>query len=173
MALRNPGKPGAGQAGKGKAAGIGLRLAAALTAFALTAGCATQVRHHGYAPDDSALAQIQIGRDTRETVAAAIGRPSTAGVLGESGWYYVGSRWEHFGPRPPVEVEREVVAISFDGRGRVANVERFGLEQGEVVPLSRRITESQIRGEGLVTQLLRNVGRVSAADFVDDGRRPR
>lgn len=152
------------RAGTALRGGTGLRLMLAAGALALLAGCATQVRHHGYAPDDAALAQIQVGRDTRETVAAAIGRPSTAGILADSGWYYVGSRWERFGPREPVEVEREVVAIRFDDRGRVANVERFGLEEGEVVPLSRRVTDDQIRGQGLVQQLLRNVGRFTAAD---------
>lgn len=140
---------------------------AAAAVVALLSGCATQVRHHGYAPDDAALAQIQVGRDTRETVAAAIGRPSTAGVLNDGGWYYVGSRWERFGPRPPVEVEREVVAINFDSRGRVANIERFGLAEGEVVPLSRRVTDSQVQGMGLAQQLLRNLGRFTAAQFFD------
>lgn len=140
---------------------------AAAAVVALLSGCATQVRHHGYAPDDAALAQIQVGRDTRETVAAAIGRPSTAGVLNDGGWYYVGSRWERFGPRPPVEVEREVVAINFDSRGRVANIERFGLAEGEVVPLSRRVTEDRIQGVTLIAQLLRNIGQFTADQVFD------
>lgn len=147
---------------------VGLRAGLALGMCVLVAtGCSTQVRHHGYAPDDAALAQIQVGRDTRETVAAAIGRPSSAGVLSDGGWYYVGSRWEQFAHRPPVEVSREVVAISFDGRGRVANIERFGLEDGETVPLSRRVTESQIGGTTLIQQMLRNVGRFTADQFID------
>lgn len=145
----------------------GWRLAVAAGVLVLLAGCTTQVRHHGYAPDDAALAELQIGRDTRETVAAAIGRPGTAGVLSDSGWYYVGSRFESIGPRLPVEVDRQVVALSFDSGGRLANIERFGLEQGEVVPLSRRITDTNIQGTGLITQLLRNIGRFGpAADGV-------
>jgi outer membrane protein assembly factor BamE (lipoprotein component of BamABCDE complex) len=133
-------------------------LAASVLVAALS-GCSTQVRHHGYAPDDAALAQLQVGRDTRETVAAAIGRPGTSGVLSDGGWYYVGSRWESRGVRLPVEVDREVVALSFDQSGRLSNVERFGLEQGQMVPLSRRVTESTVDGQGLIDQLLRNVGR--------------
>ena len=139
-----------------------------MAALALAlAACSPQVRHHGYAPNEAALAQLAIGTDTRETVAAAIGRPSTAGVLTDSGWFYIGSRWEQSGVRPPVEVEREVVAITFDAAGRVANIERFGLADGEVVALSRRVTDSQIQGTTLVRQLLRNIGRFTADQFID------
>ena len=146
---------------------VAVRAALAAAALAALAGCSTQVRHHGYAPDELALSEIQVGRDNRETVAAAIGRPSAQGVLTDSGWFYVGSRWEQFAYRPPVEVEREVVAISFDARGTVANIERFGLEDGQVVPLSRRVTDSQVQGMGLAQQLMRNLGRFTAAQFFD------
>ena len=154
-----------GQARTGRAL-TALALSAAVAVAAL-AGCTTQVRHHGYAPDEMALSELQIGRDDRETVAAAIGRPGTLGVLTDSGWYYVGSRWEQFAHRPPVEVDREVVALSFDQRGTLANVERFGLQDGEVVTLSRRVTDTQVAGVGLVSQLLRNLGRVTAGQFFD------
>ena len=57
------------------------------------------------------LDQITVGVDTPETVASAIGRPSTAGVLTDSGWYYVESRFRAYGVRERKEIEREVVAI--------------------------------------------------------------
>jgi outer membrane protein assembly factor BamE (lipoprotein component of BamABCDE complex) len=147
----------------------GLRVLAAASLLAVLAGCTTQVRHHGYAPDDQTLAQLQVGRDTRDTVAAAIGRPGTAGVLTDGGWYYVGSRWESRGIRLPVEVEREVVALSFDQGGRLSNVERFGLEQGQMVPLSRRVTEGSMPEQSLIDQLLRNIGRFAPGDGAATG----
>ena len=148
--------------------GTGRRLALACVAVAALslAGCATQVRHHGYAPNDAALSAIATG-DSRETVAAAVGRPSTQGLISGGDWFYVGSRWEQFAHRRPVEVDREVVAIRFDANDRVTNIERFGLEDGQVVTLSRRVTETTIRGEGLISQLLRNVGRFTADQFVN------
>lgn len=153
---------------RGRATGRRIALAIGLCGGLLAAaGCTTLVQHHGYAPDDAELARISVGQDTRDTVAAAIGRPSSSGVLSDGGWYYVGSRWERFGPRLPREVEREVVAISFDPAGRVSNIERFGLDDGEVVALSRRVTDSQIDGTTLLQQLLRNVGRFTADQFVD------
>ena len=157
--------------GRGRRAGSGLGpVRAALSAVllaAVLAGCSTQVRHHGYAPDDAALGALQIGTDTRETVASAVGRPGTMGVLSDSDWYYVGSRWEQFAHRPPVEVEREVVALRFDSAGRLSNIERFGLQDGQVVPLSRRVTEDRIQGVTLIAQLLRNVGQFTADQVFD------
>jgi len=133
----------------------------------MAAACAPVYRNHGYIPTDEDLAQVRVGNSTREDVAASIGRPSSAGVLEGSGWYYVGSRWKHLGARAPEEIDRQVVAISFDGKGVVRNVERFGLEQGRVVTLSRRVTETNIRGIGLVRQLLGSIGRVSADQLLD------
>jgi outer membrane protein assembly factor BamE (lipoprotein component of BamABCDE complex) len=140
----------------------------ALTAvFALAlAGCSPVMRFHGYAPDDGLLADIEIGRDTRETVAEKIGRPGLTGVMEGSAWYYVQSDWRHEGWRPPVEVKREVVTISFDGGGRVSNIERFGLEQGEVVALSRRVTSPGLTSGTILRQLFSNIGQFNPAQML-------
>ncbi len=141
---------------------MGLALAAGFMA-----GCSPQVRFHGFAPDEGQLAAIEVGRATRADVAEAIGRPSTTGAFDDSAWFYVASRWEQRPPRPSVEVERDMVAISFDARGVVSNIERFGLEDGQVVALSRRVTESSVRPQTLLRQIFRNVGRFQAEDIID------
>lgn len=144
----------------------GARHAALGLAIVAVVACAPVYRNHGYAPEDSALAQIAVGRDTRETVAEIVGRPSAAGLLNDEGWYYVQSRYRHFGARKPEEVQRQVVAISFTPNGVVENVERFGLEDGRVVPLSRRVTKSNIKGVSLIGQLLGNIGQFRADQFI-------
>jgi outer membrane protein assembly factor BamE (lipoprotein component of BamABCDE complex) len=135
-------------------------VAVAVTLVALAA-CSAVYRDHGYVPNDRELAQIQVGVDTRESVQEAIGTPGTHGLLTGSGWYYVRSRFKHFAYNPPEEIDREVVAISFDGRGKVENIERFGLENGQVVVLSRRVTETNIKGVSFLKQLFRNIGRIT------------
>lgn len=138
-------------------------LAAGLLAMA---ACAPIERNHGYVPAESELATVEVGRDTRETVAEKVGRPTASGLLNDEGWYYVQSRYRTFGPRQPEEIDRQVVAISFNAAGRVTNVERFGLEEGRVVALSRRVTETNIRGVSFVRQLLSGFGRLRAEDLV-------
>lgn len=147
-------------------AGFGMR-AVLLGLICLTlAACSAVYRNHGYAPTEDELAGITVGRDTRESVAEAIGRPSAGGLMADSGWYYVQSRWRHYGVRAPEEIERQVVAVSFNANGVVENVERFGLEQGRVVPLSRRITESNVKGLGVIQQLLGNLGNFNPGQFL-------
>lgn len=130
------------------------------------AACSPVQRFHGYAPDDIMLAEVEVARDTRETVAEKIGRPNLMGVMEGSDWYYVQSDWVQEGWRAPVEVRREVVKISFDAGGRVANVERFGLEDGEVVALSRRVTSTGPTGVTLLRQLLSNFGQFNPAQML-------
>ncbi|NUB43233.1 outer membrane protein assembly factor BamE [Fertoebacter nigrum] len=156
--------------GNGTGAGRLARRARNLTlglAVMLAVACSPVFRNHGYAPEDTDLAQIEVGRDTRETVAEVVGRPSAAGLLNDEGWYYVQSRYRHYGARAPQEVDRQVVAISFTPEGVVQNVERFGLEQGRVVPLSRRVTETNVRGVSLISQLLGGLGRIRAEDVLE------
>ena len=142
-------------------------LVLALGAALLAAGCTAIYRNHGYVPTEEDLAQVTVGKSTRDDVATAIGRPSSTGVLEGSAWYYVGSRWKYYGALPPKEIDRQVVAVSFDGADKVANVERFGMERGEVVVLSRRVTASSVKGMGVIRQLLGSLGRVSAGQIVD------
>jgi len=129
--------------------------------------CQPVYRNHGYVPSESDLAMIVVGQDTRDTVGDFIGRPSSAGVLADGGWYYVGSRWRDFGWKKPQEINREVVAISFTDAGVVENVERFGLQDGRVVALSRRVTDSNIKGVTFLGQLLGSIGNVNAGQFLD------
>ena len=142
------------------------RLALAAVAV-MAAACTPVYRNHGYIPAEDELAQVSVGQDTKETVAQKVGRPSVEGLLNTNGWFYVQSRFKTVGPRQPQEIDRQVVAITFDAQDRVANIERFGLEQGEVVAISRRVTSTSIKQIGLIQQLLGSLGRLRADQLVD------
>ncbi len=45
--------------------------------------------------------------------------------------------------------------------------ERFGLQDGEVIALNRRVTDSNIEGVSFIRQLLGNLGRVDAGTLLD------
>lgn len=141
------------------------RLALLTGLFAATA-CTPVYRDHGYVPSDSDLESVVVGESTREDVALDVGRPASSGVLAGGAWYYVGSRFKHVGARAPQEIDRQVVAISFAEDGTVENVERFGLEDGRVVALSRRVTDSNIKGLGFVRQLLGSLGKLNAGSLL-------
>ena len=95
--------------------------------FVVLSACQPIYRNHGYVPTEAELALVEVGQDTQETVAAAVGRPSAQGLLNDVGWFYVKSRYQTRGALPRQEIDRQVVVISFDDNGVVSNVERFGL----------------------------------------------
>lgn len=140
------------------------RQAAVLLLAAGIAACSPIYRNHGYVPAEDELALVEVGVDSRETVGQKIGRPSTSGLLNDEGWFYVQSRYEHRGPREPREIERQVLAVTFNESGVVENIARYGLEDGKVVQISRRVTETNIKGISLIQQLLGNFGRISLED---------
>jgi outer membrane protein assembly factor BamE (lipoprotein component of BamABCDE complex) len=125
--------------------------------------CSPDYQNHGYIPPADELAQITVGVDTRATVEETIGVPATSGVVNESGFYYVSSRKRTVGAMAPKEIERTVLAISFNEAGTVTNIETFGLDRGQVVPLTRRVTTSGVRDRSFVRQLLGNIGRFNPA----------
>lgn len=154
------------RSGLGEMAVRGVRVAVIGLMMVVIAACSPVYRNHGYVPNEDELAEIKVGEDTRETLGPLIGRPSAAALLNDDGWYYVQSRWKHSGARQPQEIDRQVVAITFTEEGVVENVERFGLENGKVVALSRRVTESNIKGIGFIRQLLGSLGKLNASDLL-------
>ncbi len=149
---------------------IGKRLTfIAFLAVTIAVGCSRLEDRIGYIPDESALSSVVVGRDTRDTVPVIIGRPSTQGVVNKDGWYYVRSDYERFLWREPIEVDRQVVAVTFDDTGVVSNIERFGLEEGRVIVLNRRVTESTIDDISILRQIFANVGTFDAGNFLEDG----
>ncbi|WP_204114063.1 outer membrane protein assembly factor BamE [Shimia biformata] len=129
------------------------------------AACTTQYRNHGYVPTDDELSEIRLGVDTRDSVTEALGTPTAGGVLDDSGFYYVRSKVKHFGARRPEVVERQLVAISFNNRGVVEGVQRFSLQDGLVVPLSKRVTDNGLENENFLKQMLQNLGNFDAGSF--------
>lgn len=143
--------------------GIGNRVvrAMALCCLLLAAACTATYRNHGYVPPEEDLQNLVVGVDTRATVDDTIGPPSASGMLSGGDYFYVRSRIRTFGMRRPEVVERQVLAISFKEDDTIANIERFSLADGQIVPLSRRTTDSSVVKSGFLRQLLGNIGNLN------------
>jgi len=138
------------------------RVAGLLAALCLiaVAACTAQYRNHGYVPPAEDLQKLVVGVDTRATVDDVIGAPSASGLLSDGDYYYVRSRMREYGPRRPQVIDRKVVAISFNPDDTIRNIETFGLQDGAVVPLTRRVTDSSVLGNGLLRQIFGNFGNI-------------
>lgn len=146
---------------------VGYMKKAAFGLLILAVGaCAATFENHGYVPTDTDLEQIIVGVDTRDTVAETVGRPTSFGVLEGGGWYYTQSRWRHFAFTAPKIVDRQLVAITYTEAGTVENIERFTLEDGRIIALSRRVTNSNIKGISFIRQMLSNFGNFNAGQLL-------
>ncbi len=145
-----------------------MRRVVGVAAISATMACTPIIRNHGYIPPAEDLALVQVGVDTRETIVSTLGQPTAGGVFNDQGVYYVSSRFRHFGALAPRETDRQVLAISFDTAGVVTNIERFGLEQGRVIVLSRRVTSNGASDTTFIRQLLGNLGQFNAGDFLGE-----
>ena len=134
--------------------------------LALIVACTPIVRNHGYVPPEEELALIAVGKDTRDSVAEKVGMPLNHGVERDHAWYYVATRRETLGPRAPKIVERKIVAIRFSDSGTVENIERLGVEDGQVVVLTARVTDPSVSELGFVRQVFGNIGTPAASDLL-------
>lgn len=170
---RNGGNAGAHRPGRPAAGPQGLRRGLLGLVLVVATGCTPLYRNHGYMPLDADLSALTVGVDTRDSVAEAVGTPTAGGVLADGNYYYVRSRFRHFGFLEPQEVSREVLAISFDAQGVMRNVETFGLQDGQVVTLSQRITDTSVQDRTFIRQLLGNIGNFNAGALIGENDVPR
>ena len=127
--------------------------------------CTPIFQDHGYIPPQDELEQIVVGIDTRASVEDTVGPPTSEALVSDNGYFYVKSRMRAFAFQAPKEVDRQVLAITFDADGVVANIERFTLEDGVVVPISRRVTETGITNTQFLRHLLSGIGQFTPATF--------
>lgn len=135
----------------------------------IIAGCSATFKYHGYAPSEIELSDVIVGADTRETVEEIIGKPSSSGILEDGSWYYVSTKVRHYTYKAPKAIERELVAVSFDDAGVVENIERFGLEDGRVIALNRRVTDLPVKGPSALSQIISNIGVFDLGEQLGDG----
>jgi len=137
----------------------------------LLAACVPQVRDYGYVPTETDLAGIIVGVDTRDRVAEVVGYPSARSLASDEAWIYVVSRQVTIGFKAPKTTQREIVVVTFDGEGTVENIERFGLKDGRIIVLNRRVTAPNTKGISFLRQALGNLGRFSAEEVTGDGKK--
>ncbi|WP_424927483.1 outer membrane protein assembly factor BamE [Amaricoccus tamworthensis] len=141
-----------------------LIVGASLTGL-IAAGCAPTIRVHGYVPSDAEIEPIRPGVDTQQTVAEALGNPTASGLLEDSTWYYVESVVRNYTYNAPEVIDRTVLAIEFNSAGTVTGMVRYGIEDGRIINLTTRTTETGGRKLSALEQIFGNLLTLDAEQF--------
>jgi len=128
--------------------------------LALAVSCAPTRDFHGYVIDEAAPAEVEPGIDTRASVLARLGTPSTRSIFDENTWVYMSTTRERFAYFTPKVANRAVVAIRFSEEDVVDEVLTYDAEDGAVINYAARETATRGRELGILEQLFGNVGRV-------------
>lgn len=137
------------------------RLAIALAAASmLAAGCAASREFHGYVPDQALPTDVQPNVDTRTTVLARLGSPSTTSIFDDKLWVYMSSTRENLAFYYPKVVQREIVAVQFDDQDVVSDVLVYDLKAGRTISYNSKVTPTRGRELGIVEQLFGTIGKL-------------
>jgi outer membrane protein assembly factor BamE (lipoprotein component of BamABCDE complex) len=136
------------------------RLLALVSMAAMATACAPTIGVNGFQNVDVKPTDIVAGTDTKETVIARLGSPSTTSTFeGDSIWYYISQTTEKYTYNLPQVTQRSVTEIVFNDAEQVASVRTLGLEDGQDLSMERRETPTRGRELTIMEQLLGNVGR--------------
>jgi len=139
-------------------------LSFSLLAATLLTGCVPVENQRGYVPDMEAVASIQVGMDSKETVSKKLGDPSTAATFGNDVWYYMSAHVEQNAFFAPRATERNILAIEFTKDGKVADMHHYTLSDGRVVDFASRETPTRGRELTLLQQIFNAVpGQIGQA----------
>ncbi|MDH3241416.1 MAG: outer membrane protein assembly factor BamE [Alphaproteobacteria bacterium] len=139
-------------------AGPALRVALAAALIAL-AGCAPDVNVRGNAVKIENLEKIKPGTQDRSAVQELLGSPTNVATFSNETWYYISQKDHRIAFSKITPITRQVIAISFDQRGRVQEVKKFSLADARKIDPVDRVTPTPGQEFSLLQQLIGNLGR--------------
>lgn len=134
-------------------------LALAGVAFLGASACAPITSHSGFQAIESDPKDVKVGTDTKSTVRARLGSPSTTSTFDPNVWFYMNQTKQRVAFRRPQVSARSITAIVFDKDSEaVKSVENFALKDGKAIAYSGRETPTRGREMTVLEQLLGTVG---------------
>ena len=126
--------------------------------------CAPVIDNRGYVFDESLLPQLVVGTTSEADIITIMGSPSTVSTLNDGAYYYISSRFITEAYRAPRETERRVLAIYLDEDKKIRDLGFYTLEDGNIVTIVERTTETQGRELTFLQQIFGNLGRFESGD---------
>jgi len=140
----------------------GVFLATVFLVSGFLGGCITPIEDlHGYTADSVLPQDIEPGNDTRASVLAQLGSPSSESLFDTNTWFYITTRRERLAFFIPKTKERFITAIHFADDDMVDEVLFYDETNSQVINYVSRETPTRGRELGLLEQIFGTVGAVS------------
>ena len=135
-------------------------LASVAVSVALVLGACTtaEVLNQGYIVDERSLELTPVG-SSREQVLLALGSPSTTATFDNEVFYYISQkRVRPVAFMEPRLVDQRVLAVYFNGEGRVERIANYGLQNGQLFDFISRTTPTGGQDRTFLGQILTDTG---------------
>lgn len=134
---------------------------ASIVLAASTAACINPISYyHGYTADEIQPEEVKPGEDTRASVLAQLGSPSTESLMDDNTWYYISTQRDQVAFMIPETAQRNVTAIQFNEDGVVEELMTYNETDGKIVNYASRETPTRGRELGFWEQVFGTVGAV-------------
>lgn len=130
--------------------------AALFLGTAAIGGCTGQIDRHGHVFIDVDLDQVRPGM-SKADVKTVLGSPDTTSAIGGDAYYYISSTMKTVAFLKPKEIDRQVVAVYFDGTDRVTEVARYGIKDGVLVNYYKGETPARGKDLSFLEQMFGNL----------------
>ena len=124
----------------------------------LTSACSNDLFlvHNGNMPAQEKVDEIRLGQSKLD-VMNILGAPSLTTGLSDDHWIYMASTTQKVAFFRPEELERKVLAISFDN-DQISKIEKLSLADGNKLPIDTNITQTTEQEQGFFRKYFGGVG---------------
>jgi outer membrane protein assembly factor BamE (lipoprotein component of BamABCDE complex) len=129
----------------------------------------------GYVIDQQSIDLVPVG-SSREQVLLTLGSPSTTATFDNEVFYYISqTRRRPVAFMNPKIVDQRILAVYFNGEGRVENIANYGLKDGRVFDFISRTTPTGGKDLNFLGQMMSGIGNIgssSAKNILGGGSTP-
>ncbi len=124
----------------------------------LTSACSSDLFlvHNGNMPAQEKVNEIRLGQ-SKQDVMNILGAPSLTTGLSDDHWIYMASTTKKVAFFRPEELERKVLAISFDNN-KISKIEKLNLADGNKLPIDTDTTRTTEQEQGFFRKYFGGVG---------------
>jgi len=131
------------------------------------------IQARGNRVDADQLAQLVPGTSTRGDALALLGSPTARATFDDNTWLYISELTKPVIAATNAVHDQQTVALVFDQRGVLRQIDKKGLDDAVPVELVTRVTATPGNESSFLQQLLGNVGRFNPGGALGSTTAPR